>query len=325
MKSIVQEVLKPVNKPKENPIFGGKTKYIYSKSTVKSTAKTDQNERIQGIERPNYQQINIQKRLAGLSVTPSANQTSNSPISAPRNNFTNNQINKEFVTGSLSKLQTISLVQGNQSSNSSSKNPAPDRHSLNEQSQFIGETKNGIKAWIFSSLHHQLLGVFQRPLKTNSIGVISCEQSTIGQLFLVNEVLREFSAIKYNLTWEKDQRSGFVIELYEENLDRLSRAVNLLFQRLSRHCNKQIQYFKVQSPSPWLTKQLNLTSHTEGAAVIEGIEKYWSVHLMDRYLKQSSTEHFNFKIEGNYILLYGKYDTISKAADELQKQAEKIK
>lgn len=325
MKSIVQEVLKPVNKPKDNPIFGGKTNYIYSKSTVTSSANTNQNKPIQGIERPNYQQKNIQKRLAGLSVKPTANQASNSPIPAPRNSISNNQINKEFVTGSLSKLQTISLVQGNQPSNNTSKNPASVRHSSNEQSQFIGETKNGIKAWIFSSLHHQLLEVFQRPLKTNSIGVISCEQSTIGQLFLVNEVLREFSAIKYNLTWEKDKRSGFVIELYEENMDRLSTAVNLLFQRLSQHCIKQIQTFKVQSPSPWLTKQLNLTSHTEGAAVIEGIDKYWSVHLLDRYLKQSSSEHFSFKVEGNYILLYGKYDTISKAADELQKQAEKIK
>lgn len=325
MKSIVQEVLKPANKPKENPLFDGETKYIYSKSIVNTTAKTNDQPPIQGIDRPNYQKKNIQKRLAGIPVKPTANIASTSPIPAPRKSSSANQINKDFVTGSLSKLQTISLVQGNQPKNSSYKNSPASKHSFHEQSQFIGETKNGTKAWIFPCVHHQILEVFQRPLKTNSIGVISCERSTMGQLFLTNEVLREFSSLKYNLIWDKDQKNGFVIELYEENTDRLSNAVKTMFQKLSQYSFKQIQTFKVQSPSPWLTKQLNLTAQVDGAAVIEGIDKYSSVHVLDRYLKQSPSDHFSFKIERNFILLYGKYDIVSKAADELQKQAEKIK
>ena len=325
MKSIVQEVLKPANKPKENPLFGSETKYIYSKSTVNSKAKTNQKQTIQGIERPNYQQKNIQKRLSGIPVKAPANKTSHSPITAPRSNDSNQQMNKNFVTGSLSKLQTISLVQGNQKVNNSYRNQASSNFSAKEQSQYIGATKNGVKAWIFSSLHHQLLEVFQRPLKSNSIGVISCEKSTIGQLFIVNEVLREFSAIKYNITWDKNSNNGFVIELYEENTESLSKAVNTLFQKLSRHSFKSIQSFKVQSPSPWLSKQLNIMTQVEGAAVIEGIDKYSAVHLLDCYLKRSPSVHLSFKIEGNSLLLFGKYDTISKAVDELQIQAEKIK
>lgn len=325
MKSIVQEVLKPANKPKENPLFGSETKFIYSKSVVNTQTDHQVQPTFQEIERPNYQQKNIQKRLAGIPVHNSSNVTSKSSIPKPKNNNEKTKNSKDFVTNSLSKLQTISLVQGKQPLNKSTANNQTVLQQK-QDSQFIGETRTGIKAWIFSGLHHELVEEFQRPLKTHSIGVISSEQSTVGQLFLVNEVLREFSGIKYSLTWNKDRNcEGFVLELYEENSEMLSKAVKTLFQKLSQHSYKQMQIYKVQSPSPWLSKQLNINTHAEGAAVLEGINYYSAILLLDRYFKKSTTAHFNFKIEKNHLLLYGKYEIITRAIEELHKQADRVK
>ncbi|KAB2331520.1 hypothetical protein F7731_18175 [Cytobacillus depressus] len=319
MKNIVQEVLKPAKKPRENPLFGEETKYIYSRSTVQPTAKNNEIQTIQGISRPNYQQRNIQKRLAGLPVNPSSH-----PMNSALNKHVskNTHTSKENIIHSLSKLQTISLVQGKQTVN-----PEPTAtKNINriEESQLIGQSNNGIKAWIFSSLHAKLRDSFQRSLKSHAIGVITSEQSAIGQLFHINDMLREFPALKYSLTWEKESKDGFVLELYEEDSERLTKAVQTLFQKLSKHSVKQIQTYKVQSPSPWLTKQLNLKTSVDGAAVLEGIDHYSAILLLDCYFKSAPNDHFGYAIEKNYLLLYGNFECISKASEELQIQAARL-
>lgn len=324
MKNIVQEVLKPANKPRENPLFnGGASRFVYSKSTVNDKKQEVPKQSIAGINRPNYQQKNIQKRLAGLPANTNKNPIIQSSKNEQRNVHTKTA-SKDTITGSLSKLQTISLVQGNQPLNKPQIGSFINKN-FNEESKFIGQTRNGIKAWVYSGLSEKLLESFQRPLKSHSVGVISSEQSTIGQLFIVNEILREFSAMKYSLIWDKDKSSGFVLELYEEDTAKLTEAVKTLFQKLSHHSYKPLQLFKVQSPSPWLTKQLNLNAHVDGVAVLDGINHYSSILILDRLLKKSPNIKLNYSVEKGYLLLYGPFLTISDASDELLKEAERIK
>lgn len=323
MKNIVQEVLKSATKPKENPLFNGETRFVYSKSTVNANNRVEPKQTIAGINRPNYQQKNIQKRLAGMPVNANRETILHSTKNEQRKEYPK-AANKNSVTGSLSKLQTISLVQGNQPLNTSPNSSYVKKH-INEESQFIGQTRNGIKAWVYSDLSEKLMASFQRPLKSHSIGVISSEQESIGQLFIVNEILREYSAMKYSLIWDKDKGCGFTLELYEEDSAKLTGAVKTLFQKLSQHSSKPLQLFKVQSPSPWLTKQLNLNAHMDGVAVIDGINHYSSILILDRFLKKSPNVNFNFAVEKDYLLLYGPYITVSEVSDELFKQAERIK
>ncbi len=328
MKSIVQEVLQPAKKPRENPLFnGGDSRFVYSKSTVNDSRKETPNQTIAGINRPNYQQKNIQKRLAGLPENTKNNTNKNKNIYSSKNEQRiahPKTASKDSIMGTLSKLQTISLVQGNQPLNKP-QNSSYVNNRINEESKFIGQTRNGIKAWIYSGLSEKLLESFQRPLKSHSIGVILSEQSSIGQLFLVNDILREYSTMKYSLIWDKEKSSGFVLELYDEDAAKLTAAVKTLFQKLSHHSNKSLQLYKVQSPSPWLTKQLHLNVHVDGVAVLDGINQYSSILLLDRLLKKSPNIKFNYTVEKGSLLLYGSFLTISNVSDELLKEAEKLK
>ncbi|MBU8878560.1 hypothetical protein BGM26_06100 [Bacillus sp. FJAT-29790] len=317
MKSIVEEVMKPNQKPKENPLFKGGS---HSKSFTPLTKAVVKNKQtIPGINRPNYQRENMQKRLSLMSIE-SPNSIAEKPITKQTYHSP-----KGFAKGSLAMLQTMSLVQGTRSGNNHQAQTTSSNNQTNKASQFIGQTKDGVKAWLFSDFHPSLQDSFQRSLKTTSVGVISSVKCTAGQLFLLNEVLREFSSLKYYLTWDKENKKTFVLELYEHDPEVVSQAVNILFQKLSQNSYKSIQVFKSPSPSPWLIKQLNLKTHVNGIAVLEGIDYYSAVLLLDRHFKTSPNINFAYVLEKNYLLLHGNYKIVSQVSDELQNAAERLK
>ncbi|MFE8694941.1 hypothetical protein ACFYKT_01065 [Cytobacillus sp. FJAT-53684] len=321
MKSIVQEVMKPSQKSKVNPLFGRETNSIYSRSTVHTTNDSKDIQTIPGVDRPNYQQKNRKKRLAVIEEQSPAPKQIEKAIHPAKNVYS--PPSKGFDKSPLAKLQTMSLVQGNHSNSNQQVHSAIGQGKFNQESQCIGQTKDGVKAWLFSYLHPHLQSAFSRSLKSNAIGVITAEKCTAGQLFLLNEMLREFSTLKYFLTWDKENTQGFVLELYEDNPDRLTKSLKALFQKLSQNVYKQIQVFKTQAPSPWLTKQLDLKTHVDGVAVIEGIDYYSAILYLDRFLKKSNEANFSYVLEKNYLLLHGNYDIVSKVSEELQRQVKK--
>lgn len=326
MKNIVQEVLKPGTITKQNPLLGtDQSKYLYSKSIVTGQDKSVRQNSVQGLYRPNYQQKNMDKRLAGMTVQSMTNDKSPaSKTNQERISSSSQHIqNKDPILKSLSQLHTLSLVQGNRSEHHSTTNKHSHNH--HEESQFLGQTRNGIKAWIFSGLHSKLQESFKRSLKSHHIGVILAEQTSIGQLFIINEVLREYGSMKYSLTWEVDNGQGFVLELYQEDFNQLKKASHSLIEKLSQYEMNKVQTFKVQSPSPWLSKQLKLMSHVDGAAVIEGINHYTAIYLLDRYLKRKPQHQFSYKIEKSFLLIYGDFEIICQVADDLLQETERIK
>jgi hypothetical protein len=324
MKSIVSEVLKPTQKPKDNPIFGGESRFIYSKSAVNKQSESKQDQAaIPGISRPNYQQKNSQKRLAGIPVPSSVKTDHLQTKPVPVKNSSSQPVNRK-VHDSLSKLQTISLVQGNHPM----KKLPHHREMLNktnEESQFIGQSRDGVKAWIFSGLHPNLLESFQRSIKSHHIGVVTSDKCTVGQLFLLNEILRVFPSMKYCLTWDRESKQGFVLELYDDHKENLTKAVKTMFQKLSQNSYKSLQMYTAHSPGPWLTKQLGLKTYVEGAAVLEGIDYYSAILLLDKFLKKSPGANFGYAAETNYLLLHGEYAAVTKAAEEMLKKAERMK
>ena len=322
MKSIVQEVMKSkVLKPKENPLISRETRNIYPKSTYHQREKPNHNEAIPKINRPNYQQKNIEKRLSVIAGEQKSIIDKASPV-ANLNSKENKQrtITKSFNNTQLAKLQSLSLVQGQ--TLYIKRHPSTDLEK-NEKSIFVGQTKDGVKAWQFSNLHPSLKNSFQRSIKANSIGVITSNHCTAGQLFLLNETLRSYPSIKYYMTWDKENKENFVLELYENDTEIVRKAIKSIFQSLSQNAYKQVKAYKTPSPSPWLIKQLGLKTQVEAVAVLEGIESYTAIYLLDRLLKKSTDFTFDYALEKNYLLLFGNYEVISLTTEHILKEAER--
>lgn len=319
MKTIVQEAMKPkAKKTKDNLLNNEETRYIYAKSTNHNYEQLKQNDTIPKINRPNYQQKNIDKRLSVIA----SEQKNKQEKVFPQENLNSKGIKERFPTKNLndtqlSKLQALSLVQGHISNR---------KHHIvaaSEKSMFIGQSKDGVKAWQFTGLHSSLQNYFQRSIKADSIGVITSDQCTAGQLFLLNDTLRSYPSIKYYMSWDKENKQNFVLELYENDSEIVSKALKSIFQSLSQNAYKQVKTYKTPSPSPWLIKQLGLKTNVEAVAVLEGVEFYTLIILLDRLLKKSPELSINYILEKNYLLLCGNYEVISQTTEYIQKEAER--
>ncbi|MCM3245774.1 hypothetical protein [Cytobacillus oceanisediminis] len=314
IKSVVEEVMKPYGKSKVNPING-----VSNQSPPSRQQGTKKN--IPGITRPNYQKEKMNKRI---SVHHSVPVKTAEPHQNLKRQPVSHSAPKSSAKEKIAQLQTLSLVQGKHpvSSNAGFADIKPDRNA--RESQLIGQTPEGVKVWLFSELHPALESSFQRELKTASIGVVISEKCTPGQLFMLNDLLREFPSLRYCLTWDKNSGKSFSLELYEENHGILLNALKSFFKKLSQKSFKTTQIYREKSPSPWLTKQLGLNSSIGGVAVIEGIDYYSGILILDRYMKKSTSEHFNFLIEKKYLLLHGHYDDVSRISDQLHKEFARI-
>ncbi|WP_394141493.1 hypothetical protein [Cytobacillus oceanisediminis] len=324
IKSVVQEVMKPYQKPKVNPIMAKPPQAKKTEQPPMNEMKSKQ--AIPGISRPNYQRAKMDKRLSVAAAAPPSHQRTHMSKQVKPQQHSNVSTNraKGYSKEPLAQLQTISLIQGKKPSGSNESFSSQQQRSARE-SKLIGQTADGIKAWLFNDLHSSLENNFQRSLKSNSIGVITSEKCTAGQLFFLNDLLREYPSMKYCLTWDKESRQSFVLELYEDNEQALLEAVKVFYKKVSQRTYQTIHVYKANSPSPWLTKQLDIQASVSGAAVIEGFDYYTGVLLADRYLKRNPAITAGFSFEKNYLLIYGEYDSVSKISEDLKKEAERIK
>nr|WP_251025863.1 hypothetical protein [Bacillus sp. ISL-47] len=316
--------MKPYQKPKVNPIMAKPTQ---AKKTEQPPVKDIKSRQvIPGISRPNYQRAKMEKRLSVAAVAPVSHlRTHVSKQVKPQQALNGSQNGtKEYSKEPLAQLQTISLSQGKKPASSYESFSSQQKPSVRE-SKLIGQTADGIKAWLFNDLHSSMENTFQRSLKSNSIGVITSEKCTAGQLFYLNDLLREYPSIKYFLTWDKESRQSFVLELYEDNEQVLLEAVKVFYKKITQKSYQKIQVFKAKAPSPWLTKQLDIQASVSSAAVIEGFDYYTGILLADRYLKRNPALSAGFSFEKNYLLIYGEYNSVSKISEDLKKEAERIK
>ncbi|MDM5225686.1 hypothetical protein QUF73_05625 [Cytobacillus sp. NJ13] len=315
IKSVVEEVMKPYGKSKINPING-----VSNQSPPGRQQGTKKS--IPGISRPNYQKEKMNKRISINHADPVKTAD---PHPNLRRQTASHSSPKPSAKEKIAQLQTLSLVQGKQpvSSKADFADIKPDRNA--RESQLIGQTPDGVKVWLFSDLQSALESSFQRELKTASIGVITSEKCTPGQLFLLNDLLREFPSLRYCLTWDKNSGQSFSLELYEDDHRTLLNALKSFFKKFSQKSFKTTQIYREKSPSPWLTKQLGLNTSTGCVAVIEGIDYYTGILILDRYMKKSTSEQFNFLIEKKYLLLHGHYDEVSRISDQIHKEFDRMK
>lgn len=293
MKQVVQEVLK-----------GNKT--IVSRRTSSVSDKKDPS--LDQINRPNYQRLKQEKRLAYQKQGSTPNRQNK--IKRQATGLLKNQFNEE----SISKLNSLKLAQGN----------IPIKHTnqmQQQQSRIVGKTKNGGCIWFFPKLPEALLGSFHRSINNVAVGTIKMPTCLPNYLLLINEVIRNNQDIKFYIAWDKEGKTPFIAELYDEDEKRLEKIMHDIYQKLNRRALKQHEIYTTVSPGSWLLSQLMINSSVEAVAFLEGVPYYTSIVLMDRLLKNYACTDVDFEINNNYLLLTGNYHVISKLIKELKKEA----
>jgi hypothetical protein len=316
MKNVVQEVLNRNNRSpsskKELPVESVQ-RQTERRTKVSVTSEGSSGGGLAGINRPNYQSQKLEKRL-------SPRQTS---VKIEASNKSNNDLtSRSFKQDSVSQLSTLSLVQGNQTRERETQysNTLVDSKKVSQPQQ-IGKTKDGSYVWYFPTVHPGLKPSFRGNFSSNTVGVVTSEKCCPGQLFLVDEVLREIPSLDYHMLWDKDYNQGFVFELYMNDEKHMNQLLRDIYQKLNRRALRGLESYISVSPSAWLSRHLSLDSSYRAIAVLEGIPYYKSIAILDRYFKRNPELKMNFKIEEENLLLMGESQVISQAVDTLKQEA----
>ncbi|MCA1029852.1 hypothetical protein LCL95_02245 [Bacillus timonensis] len=318
MKNIVAEVLNSNTK-----LVQSKSNPIKSNKHIKPTAAKE----IVGVERPNYQKQKIEKRLAVLeeeqaeTVFPSKNQSLNQASRTTLSTNTHNS--RTFIEGSLANLIKMSLVQGNMYQKQPNAYAEAQSNVQLQKGKLIGKSKDDTYVWFFPTIHPNLQTYFHRTPSQQAVVVVTAQSCLPSQLFLLNAILREHSDLKYYICWDKSCSKPFKLELLCEDANRLEKIAKHIFQKIGNRSMKKIDSTFSHSPSAWLCKQLDITQTVQSVGVIEGIDYYGNLFLLDRFLKSKDSSNLAFKVEEKYLLVTGGPDKVEKAVLELRKECDR--
>lgn len=305
MKQVVHEVLQ-----------GNKT--IVS-SRVDNSSRQSANKSLKDIKRPNYQRMKQDQRLSILEKSRPAPTGRQKTVTQSRpSGLSERHFNEE----SISRLRSISMAQGKVSRKTGG--AVLDVHRKTKSARIVGHTRNGGCVWFFPDLPQELMGSFQRPLNRAAVGVVRMPECLPSYLLLVNEIIRDNQDIKFYISWERAGDAPFTAEFYDDDIDRLERILNDIYQKLNRRSLKHFETYTAISPSPWLTKQLNISLSVDAIAILEGVPYYTSIVLMDSLLKNFENTGLDYEIEEKYLLLKGNYHVISELVTELKKEAGRL-
>jgi hypothetical protein len=336
MKNIVQEVLNRNNSSpssKKEHHSEPVQRQIERPNKVSVTGEGLSGGGLEAINRPNYQTKNLEKRLSSRltgvkseasDIKSMHNGTKRTTVTEPSQQQNSNYdlTSRGFKQGPASELSTLSLVQGNRTSERETlySNALVDSNKASHPQQ-IGKTKDGSYVWCFPTVHPGLKPLFRGTIGTNMVGVVTSEKCCLGQLFLVDEVLREIPNLDYHMLWDKDNNQGFVFELYMNDEKHMNQLLREIYQKLNRRALRELESYISVSPSAWLSRHLSLDSSYRAIAVLEGIPYYKSIAILDRYFKRKPELKMNFKIEKENLLLMGESQVISQAIDTLKQEA----
>lgn len=344
MKQVVQEVLKgnktiisnKSNRPGRQQTTGRSNQPARQQSNRTNPVSARNNSSaLQNIKRPNYQQLKKDQRLSAITGRGSnrqnlrsPNQRVNRPVS-PRQGNTNTPrssnstvLPKRYNQDSVSRLSSLTLSQGKVPTMSHS--AAPANRQRTSSAKVIGKTKNGGTIWFFPDVEESLLNNFNRPLNNSSIGVVEMPDCLPSYLLLINDVIRNNQEMKFYISWDKEGNTPFLVELYNDDANKLESIMNDIYQKINRRSLKQSETYTASSPSSWLSKQLNINSSVDSIAFLEGVPYYNSVILMDNLLKNERKNDFDYEINSNYLLLTGNYHVVSNLITELKKEADRM-
>lgn len=316
MKSIVEDVLKRSSPVTASTVSEKKKEVAPERRTMTSSAANQPKNStvvLQSLHRPNYQR---QKKNDHLYV-----KKGDSPITVKQNPPAKKQseVNKP---NNLAQLTIASIGKGREPVQHPSKGVASSGTARKEKSaQLIGKTKNNFSVWYFPQIHSQMQPLLKGKVHTTSVGVVSGIACNPGILFLVNEILHEFSGLKHHIEWDRSPNGKFHLELYLQDEKCLLQALNKIYQSLNRHAMIRLEAYTAFHPSAWLLQQLKLDSSYNAIGLLEGLSFYDNMGLVDRYVTSHPDTSFTYKIEEGYVVLMGDNGEISTAVQALKKEA----
>lgn len=271
---------------------------------------------LKDIKRPNYQKEKMKQRLSPIMegdkdfsgrTNASATREQTSPPQGP--------MTKSFVENSLSSLQKLSLRIPSMADTPSSSAKA-------ESAQFLGKTKDGSIVWLFPRLHEGLSNYLAlEKKKSDAIGIVASHRISPGQLFLIDEVMKEVPHLAYNVeTWKTDE-FPFVFLISGSNPDEIHKVLKDIFVRFNRRAIQGITAYFNAFPTRFLVQNLRLENQ-EAVAVLEGVSTFDSIGLLDRLFKQKSHSRIRFQIKSEYLLLQGEPETVKGMISHLKQDAD---
>lgn len=277
-----------------------KTRIAASSNTAPSSPP--QQVDVANIPRPNYQRDKKSQRLKPLSQT-------NAPAQASRERTAKNRRQHNV----FSQLKQLSLVQGkgfNSDNSPVTASPFNDRES---SAKLIGKTRAGSCVWFFPTVRARLKSLFNVSTNRGGVGVITANECYPGQLFLIEEMLKQLPMIEYHLEWENRQDHPFVCELFSEDSDQLEKLLKNLYQTLNRQQLNPMNTHIVTSPSAWLSRRLELSQSVQAIGVVEGVSYYHGLQMIDYCLTKQPDVALQFKVKPHYTLLVGDRDIVTEA------------
>lgn len=274
-----------------------------SSSTLQGAGKP--NSGAVAIDRPNYQQLKKDRRLSPLKKA----SDSVKPI----------QPESERMADSLSRLQRLSLSQGTYRPGAVARPTVSAKgEETKRESVCIGRTRDETYVWFFPQVHRELRRCFRVESGRRSVGVISAPHCYPGQLFFVEELLRELPETEHDVKWNPSKSSPFMCELSCDDDARLYEALKAIYQKLNRRALQETESYTSVSPSAWLLQQLAVDRSVDAVGVLEGIPRVNSIGLLDKYFKAQNDPPVGFKIEDHYVLLFGEAKVLSQAVTALK-------
>jgi hypothetical protein len=313
MKNIVEEVLNKHDHNRKNPLDS----VHLLKADERIGKKKPSN--IPGLNRPNYQKMKQDQRLAfDQEIKESKMQKIPTCSYQDSNSY---KESKDFNKG-LSQLNTMALVQGRSISKD---NISEHKNTVKHQKKspkLVGKTKDGSFVWFFPQVSSELAPRFKRAPNGDSVGVITSKICMPSQLLIVNDVMRENKDARYHLKWDENGNTPFAWELYDRDEARLERRLQNIFQIVQRKSLKSVDCYTVMSPSAWLSKQLNLSTAVKAVSILEGIPFYASLLILEQYFCENESQAFQYQVGNNFLLLSGEHEGISKVIIDFKRKAE---
>ncbi|MHC0038750.1 hypothetical protein [Pseudoneobacillus sp. C159] len=307
MKAVVEEVLKgkkPHTQQKREP-----------SPSPSANGQWNDDDTLQQLVRPNYQNRNLEKRLAALNQKPGQEKKDH------QREFNHTQQPLSRPDNPISQLKKVSMSQASPERAEVRTNSKPPI----ENAKLIGTTKDGTSIWFFPSVHPNLSSAFSRATTQVSVAVVTSKNCYPSQLLLLNEWLNHSPELKYHLVWSRTNLQPLSLELYHPDASRLENVVKALFLQLNKRAETKVETYHLLSPSAWISKQLGITKSTESVGILEGLSYFNNLLVLDRFYK-SEPSHTNLAIqlEQNYLITTGKTETNREILATLKKLAEQI-
>ncbi|RUS47073.1 hypothetical protein [Cohnella sp. AR92] len=277
------------------------------------------------LKRPNYQRAKQNRRLnAGLS---------GGSKGGTERNSTSSRSNSKFMENSLSPLLRLTLNQGqddeirNEAKGNAIFVPGQEADYAAEEtsaSGMIGRLEGPLRFWLYPELNPKLaseFGIFSSQPVT--VGAVAVENGLPGLLFELDELLPRASNLEIDVR-KQGARDGVSAIYLIGKREGDSAAVRSLLERWFEkrkvcECSGSVQIYETAYPSALLVKHLGVTAD-EGVVVVEGIDRFRSVALLDRCMKQMAEAGFRHKIEDRYLLIAGPSASIQRASEALRRE-----